>query len=377
LKIILAPDSFKGSLSAVEAAEAMAVGVRMADPRIQTILLPVADGGEGTMESMVKATDGSIVTHSVEDPLGRPVTAGYGVLDNQPVCVIEIAEASGLTLLSKEELDPLNASSFGTGELIRHALDAGFREFIIGLGGSATNDGGAGILQALGAKLLDKNGTPLLHGGQPLSELDVIDLSGFDPRIQESRFTIACDVDNPFIGPTGASAIFGPQKGATPEMVKELDHCLSVFADKIEAINGLSLHQVTGAGAAGGAAGIFLAFFPSKLHTGIDVGLEAVDFDKNIQTVDLILTGEGRSDHQTLSGKAPVGIAKAARRAGIPVVLLSGGIVESSLEELAPYFEKMYALADGSIPVEQVIRNAYDLLVEKTKFAIQTIQTAG
>lgn len=377
MKIILAPDSFKGSLSAIEAAESMAAGVRQADGEIEVVLLPVADGGEGTMEAMVTSTNGRVRHYLVEDPLGRSVRAGYGILDHKPVCMIELAEASGLTLLKQEGLDPLNASSFGTGQLIRHALDDGYREFIIGLGGSATNDGGAGILQALGARLLDAEGHELPKGGGHLDQLSEIDLASFDHRLAECFFTIACDVDNPFVGPRGASAVFGPQKGATPDLVQLLDRNLTHFANKIEAKTGVSLHDFTGAGAAGGAGGAFLAFFQSRLRTGIEVVLEALEFDQLIESADLILTGEGRSDSQTLSGKAPVGIAKEAKKRGIPVVLVSGGVDEQSIPSLLPYFEQIHSLSGGAVSVEKAIHEAASLLTDKTTQIIKTYQTTG
>lgn len=264
MKIVLAPDSFKGSLTALQAAQAMAEGICNIDPTIETVLLPVADGGEGTMSSLVDATDGRIVSVVVQDPLGRQVKASYGVLGDEETCVIEIAEASGLTLLTEEEKNPLITSTFGTGELLAHALDAGLRKFIIGLGGSATNDGGAGLLQALGMKLMDANGSELALGGGALKELHAIDQRYFDKRISESDFLIACDVENPFVGPEGASSIFGPQKGATPEMAVVLDNNLTKFAALVEKLTGISLYGRKGAGAAGGAGELFKHSFQAR-----------------------------------------------------------------------------------------------------------------
>ena len=283
MKIIVAPDSFKGSLTAVQAAQAMEAGIREYDPTINTVLLPAADGGEGTMSSLVGATGGKLITVVVQDPLGRKIEARYGVLGDGETCVIEIAEASGLMLLSENELNPLETSSFGTGELILHALDEGFRKFIIGLGGSATNDGGAGMLSALGMSLVNEDGMELSQGGGALSELDKIDKTHFDKRISESDFIIACDVENPFVGPEGASVVFGPQKGATTEMVELLDMNLTKFANVVEKMNGNSLHKKKGAGAAGGAGGAFQAFFPGEMKQGISVVLNAISFDEHVK----------------------------------------------------------------------------------------------
>jgi len=371
MKIIVAPDSFKGSLTAIQAAQAMAAGIYDYDATISTVLLPVADGGEGTMCSLIGATEGELVTVDVQDPLGRIIEASYGVLGDKETCVVEIAEASGLMLVAVHELNPLIASSFGTGELILHALNAGYRKFIIGLGGSATNDGGAGMMQALGMKFLDKDGKELSSGGGFLNEIEKIDTTLFDKRVAESTFIIACDVENPFVGPNGASAIFGPQKGATPEMVERLDANLSKFADLIEKITGHALHNEKGAGAAGGAGGAFLAFFPSEMKQGIDVVLDAISFEKHLIGTDLVFTGEGKSDAQTLSGKTPFGIATVAQREGKSVILISGAIDEDSRALLSPFFTELYAIADGTVSTEESIENATHYLRLITKQAIE------
>lgn len=370
LKIIVAPDSFKGSLTAIQAAEAMVAGIQDYDSTIKTVLLPAADGGEGTMSSLIGATNGRLITVDVQDPLGRIVGASYGVLGDQETCVIEIAEASGLMLLAENELNPLVASSFGTGELILHALDSGYRKFIIGLGGSATNDGGTGMLQALGMKFMDKEGVQLSPGGGFLRELEKIDSTVFDKRISESQFIIACDVENPFVGPNGASFVFGPQKGATSEIVELLDANLTRFANKIENLTGKSLHNKEGAGAAGGAGGAFQAFFPSETKQGIDVVLNAISFEAHLKDADIIFTGEGKSDVQTLSGKTPFGIAKVAHAEGKPVILISGAIDEESRVLLSPIFTEVYAISDGTVSQEESINNAYQYLRIKAKKAM-------
>ncbi|CEG23779.1 Glycerate 2-kinase [Planococcus massiliensis] len=367
MKVLVAPDSFKGSLSAMEAAQAIKEAIEEVEQHAEIVLLPAADGGEGTMATMVEATEGRLVSHSVEDPLGRKVAASYGVLGDESTCVVEIAEASGLMRLEYEERDPYRASSYGTGELIRHALDAGFRNFIIGLGGSATNDAGAGMLEALGMKLLGENGESLPRGGGSLSKLAWIDDSGFDRRIKESRFVIASDVENPLVGANGASAVFGPQKGAPPEAVGKLDANLRNFADVVERQIGIALHDRKGAGAAGGAGGAMQAFFSGQMQRGIDVVLDAILFHQHVGTVDFIVTGEGKTDSQTLSGKTPLGIAEAAQKAGKPVILISGMVDRESLPLLGPYFTEIHSVVGEGVTAEQSIAEPYRQLKLKTK----------
>ncbi|RAZ66470.1 glycerate kinase [Planococcus maitriensis] len=359
MKIIVAPDSFKGSISAEQAARAMAEGILDAAPGSEVIELPSADGGEGTMANLVAATNGRIVTQQVSGPLGELVSASYGVLGNGETCVIELAEASGLTLLSETERDPERASTEGTGELIRYALDAGFRDFIIGLGGSATNDGGTGILRALGMQFLDSSGEVLPPGAGPLDELYKIDASSFDSRIRDCGFVIASDVDNPLIGQNGASHVFGPQKGASDETAKDLDRKLSHYADILEKETGVSLHDVPGAGAAGGAGGAFMAFFPAVMKRGVDVVLEASGFSESVVSSDLVFTGEGKSDRQTLYGKTAFGIAQMAAAHGKPVILLSGTVDPESRSDLERFFEEVHSVSGGAVTEKQSMDNAY------------------
>lgn len=371
----MAPDSFKGSLTAVQAAQAMAAGICDADPSIEIVMLPAADGGEGTMCSLVRATGGEIVSVLVQDPLGREVEAGYGVLGDRKTSVIEIAEASGLTLLHDDEKNPLVTSTYGTGELIVHALDAGLRNFIIGLGGSATNDGGVGMLQALGMRFVDEDGLELSSGGGSLGNLHAIDMLHFDKRISESTFLIACDVDNPFVGPTGASAVFGPQKGASLAVVNRLDANLTRLANVVEQLTGISLHGKEGAGAAGGAGGAFQAFFPGKIEQGIDVVLNAISFDKQIIDADLIITGEGKTDSQTLSGKTPFGVAKVAHEEGKTIILISGVLDEESRDLLTPIFNELHAITDGTVSSQESIAYASHYLRVKTKLVMENYLT--
>lgn len=357
MKIVISPDSFKGSLAAEEVAQAMAAGIQAFDQSIETLILPVADGGEGTLESLISATNGKLVPVVVQDPLERKISANYGILGDQETCVIEMAKASGITLLQREERNALYTTSYGTGELIKHALDAGFRKFIVGIGGSATNDGGVGMLKALGMKFLNSDGANLGSGGGALDQLSHIDMSGFDPRIKDSKFIIACDVDNPFIGANGASHIFGPQKGATDSDVSLLDRNLKTLADVIERTYGVSIHHRQGAGAAGGLGGAFQAFFPLSMKPGIEVVMEAIGFHEQIKHADLVITGEGRSDEQTLSGKAPYGVAKVAREHGIPVMLLSGYLEPSSKDRLSSYFDVLGSVVNEYVTQRESMEN--------------------
>lgn len=373
MKIVVSPDSFKGSLTATEAAQEIAESIKEIDASIETVLLSVADGGEGTLESLLIATNGKKIVIDVHDPIGRLIQAEYGVLGDGETCVIEMAKASGLMLLKEHEKNPLIASTFGTGQLIRHALDNGFRKFVVGIGGSATNDGGMGMLGALGMKFLDIVGEEIAQGAESLHALHEIDTTDFDKRIADAHFIIACDVDNPFVGLNGATAIFGPQKGVTPELVEPLDQNLANLANKIKAITGISLHEQVGAGAAGGLGGAFLAFFPVELKPGIEVVMEAINFHKQIEKADYIITGEGKSDLQTLSGKAPIGVANAAKEQGIPVILISGFIEPKSIPSLSPYFHELVSVADGMITQEESMKNAAYHLRIRTKEVMRKV----
>ncbi|TXG00875.1 glycerate kinase [Massilia arenae] len=324
MKIVIAPDSFKESLSALEAASAIEAGFREIFPEAVYVKVPVADGGEGTVEAMVAATGGRQVVLQATGPLGRPVEAFYGLTGDESTAVIEMAAASGLELVAPPERDPLVATSRGTGELIRAALDAGARRFILGVGGSATNDGGAGMLQALGVELLDAQGAQLAPGGGALALLSRIDVSGLDPRVKDCVFEVACDVSNPLVGPKGASAIFGPQKGATPEMVEQLDANLRHYAGVIARDLGQEVADIPGAGAGGGIAAAMLVFLKGRLRPGSEIVADAVGLDAFVREADLVVTGEGRIDSQTVNGKTPIGVARVAQRHGKPVIAIGG-----------------------------------------------------
>ncbi|MEC2057640.1 glycerate kinase [Peribacillus psychrosaccharolyticus] len=365
MKIVIAPDSFKGSISSMDAALSIERGILHAYPQAETVLVPVADGGEGTMENLVAATGGHKTKVHVIDPLKKPFEAEFGVLGDQQTCIIEIAAASGLNLVSIGERNPLKATTYGTGQLIKAALDEGYRNFILALGGSATNDGGAGMLQALGVELKNSAGKELDVGGGELGQLQQLSTENFDPRIEESQFTIASDVENPFVGPTGATYVFGPQKGATEAMVKVLDANLLHFANKIEEKMGVRLHDSPGAGAAGGIGGAFQAFFPSTLRRGVDVVVEYARLEEQLENADLVITGEGQVDFQTAYGKTPMGVAQSAKAKNIPTIILAGSY-EGKIDSLYQYgVIGVYSVMNKPMTLDQAMKDA-SLLLEKT-----------
>ncbi|PLR32470.1 glycerate kinase [Chimaeribacter coloradensis] len=326
MKIVIAPDSYKESLSALEVATQIEAGFREIFPQAEYVKLPVADGGEGTVEAMVAATGGRIVRVRVTGPLGDPIEAFYGLSGDEQSAFIEMAAASGLEQVPPHQRNPLRTTSYGTGELIRNALDHGVKHCIIGIGGSATNDGGAGMAQALGAKLRTAQGDELGHGGAALAELASIDVSELDPRLAQCQIEVACDVTNPLTGEQGASAIFGPQKGATPEMVTQLDGYLAHYAGVIKRDLGIEVDTVPGAGAAGGMGAALLAFCGADLRRGIEIVTEALGLEALVKDADLVITGEGRIDSQTIHGKVPIGVAKVAKRYNKPVIGIAGSL---------------------------------------------------
>ncbi|MGB9098916.1 glycerate kinase [Erwinia sp.] len=328
MKIVIAPDSYKESLSAQQVATQIELGFREIFPDAHYVKLPVADGGEGTVEAMVAATKGKIIELDVTGPLGEPVSAFYGLSGDESCAFIEMAAASGLELVPAAQRDPLITTSFGTGELIRNALDKGVEHFIIGIGGSATNDGGAGMVQALGARLLDNNGRQIGYGGGQLPELASIDMSQFDTRIKHCRFEVACDVTNPLLGEEGASAIFGPQKGATPALVKQLDSALAHYAEVIRRDLDIDVLTVAGGGAAGGMGVALHAFCQAELRRGIEIVTEALGLDELVKDATLVITGEGRIDSQSIHGKVPIGVAQVAKRYNKPVIGIGGSLTK-------------------------------------------------
>ncbi|AFK00453.1 glycerate kinase [Cronobacter sakazakii] len=325
-KIVIAPDSFKESLSAMDVAKAIEAGFREIYPQAHYVCVPMADGGEGTVEAMVAATGGQIITTPVTAPLGNKVDSFFGLLGDGETAVVEMAAASGLHLVPTAQRDPRITTSYGTGELILAALERGVKAIIIGIGGSATNDGGAGMMQALGARFLDGEGRELAPGGAALARLERLDLSALDPRLAQVSVTAACDVDNPLCGEKGASAVFGPQKGATPAMVTELDAALRRFGEQLEAATGKAIISAPGAGAAGGMGAALLGMLNAELRPGIEIVIESLGLAQAVRDADLVITGEGRLDSQSIHGKTPVGVARVAKQFQRPVVAIAGSL---------------------------------------------------
>ncbi len=328
MKIVIAPDSFKESLTALEVAQAIQQGFARVFPEAEYQLVPMADGGEGSVQSLVDATHGSLQKISVIAPLANEVEGFFGLSGDQKTAFIEMAAASGLHLVPMEQRNPLVTTSYGTGQLIKAALDLGVEKIILGIGGSATNDGGVGMLQALGAKFLNAEQREIGFGGEALSQIQQIDLSGLDSRLKQVEFEVACDVDNPLCGERGASAIFGPQKGATPEMVKMLDHALLHFAETVKSQLGIEIAEKAGAGAAGGMGGGLLLLPNVTLRSGVQIILEATNLAEKLADADLVVTGEGRMDAQSIAGKTPIGVAKVAKQFGKPVIAIVGSLKE-------------------------------------------------
>lgn len=329
MKIVIAPDSFKGSLTAIEVSDALEKGVRKIYPQAQIEKIPMADGGEGTVQCLVNATQGKIYDKEVIGPLGDPIIASFGVLGDQTTAAIEMASASGLPLVPPDKKNPMITTTYGTGQLIKAALDYGCQKMIIGIGGSATNDGGAGMVQALGVQLLDKNDDEIGFGGAQLANLDHINISDMDERIKKTKILVASDVQNPLCGETGASRIYGPQKGATEEMIITLDNALSHFAEIIKRDLGKDIKYIPGAGAAGGLGAGLMAFLNAELKPGIDIVINTVQLEKIVQDSDLVITGEGEINGSTIYGKTPIGVAKVAKKFQIPVVSISALIDDS------------------------------------------------
>lgn len=364
-KIVLAIDSFKGSASSLAVEEHVAKGIQAVVPDAECVLVPVADGGEGTVEAIVDARHGVYHEADVMGPLGQPVKARYGMIDNETIAVLEMSAASGITLVNKDELNPLRATTYGTGQMILDAINRGAKEIYMGIGGSATNDGGMGMAAALGAKFLDKNGNELEPVVTSLAQLDRIDCGGIDPRIADVRFTILCDVTNPLCGPHGASHIFGGQKGADEEMKILLDSYLELYAACIERDLGVSVKDIPGAGAAGGLGAGMIAFTKAHKQSGIDAVLKLIRLEEQIGEADLVVTGEGRMDNQTAFGKAPVGVSCLAQKQNIPVVAVVGS---RSLDTEAVYEKGISLILDiinEPMPLEEAMKNV-DALTQNT-----------
>lgn len=362
MKIVIAPDSFKESLSAAGVASALARGLRQALPTAEIRECPLGDGGEGTLDAVLAATGGEVREVRVTGPLGEPVTARWGWLAEQRTAFVEMASASGLELVPKGRRDVRVATSHGTGELLRAALDAGAERLVLAIGGSATNDSGAGVLQALGVRLLDGQGQALAPGGAALASLASLDLTDLHPRLAAVEVVIAADVDNPLCGPQGASQIFGPQKGASPEQVRELDAALAHFATVTAATLGRDVSEQPGAGAAGGVGFAALAFLQATFRPGIEVVAELVGLEEALQDADLAVTGEGRLDGQTLRGKTPAGVLRLAQRHGVPVVAVAGSLGEGYDALYQQGLAAAFSLVPGPLSLEEALAQAEGLL---------------
>ncbi|WP_367375554.1 glycerate kinase [Pseudomonas lini] len=367
MKIVIAPDSFKDSLSAQGVADAIALGLAEVWPGAHLLKCPMADGGEGTVESILAACDGELRRTHVRGPLGVTVDAAWGWLPHSHTAIIEMAEASGLQLVAPNLRDACTSSTYGTGELIRAALDAGAQRVILAIGGSATNDGGAGAMQALGVKLLDAQDQILIPGGLALAQLARLDLSEIDPRLAKVRFDIAADVNNPLCGPHGASAIFGPQKGASPEQVEQLDQALGHFAELCAQALDKDVREEPGSGAAGGLGFAAKAFLGAQFQAGVEVVAELVGLAEAVKDADLVITGEGRFDAQTLRGKTPFGVARIARQHGVPVIVIAGTLGEGYQALYEHGIDAAFALASGPMTLEQACAEAPRLLRERAR----------
>ena len=373
MKIVVAPDSFKGSVTALQAANAIEQGLRQVFPDADIDKIPMADGGEGTVQSLVDATGGNIQTQRVLGPLGNKVDAQFGILADEETAVIEMASASGLTLVPTDKRNPLLTTTYGTGQLIRAALEKGCRRLIIGIGGSATNDGGAGMAEALGVQFLQADGNPIARGGGGLGELDSIDNTNVHPAIVETTTIVACDVNNPLTGQEGASHVYGPQKGATPEMVKTLDTHLEHYDNVLTRTLGQSYNDIPGAGAAGGLGAGLMAFLNAKLQLGVDIMIDAVKLKDRIKGASLVFTGEGQLDFQTAFGKTPVGVAKVAKEHNIPVIAIAGGIGDGAEAVYNVGIDAMLGIVQAPMSLEDAVEDALQLITDTAEQAARLI----
>jgi glycerate kinase len=364
MKIVIAPDSFKENLTSLEVASEIEAGLKRVWPDAQYVKVPMADGGEGTVQSLVDATGGEIVKVEVSGPLGDKVLASYGLLGDKRTAVIEMAEASGLPLVPKDKRNPLIATTYGTGELIKDAIARGVEEIILGIGGSATNDAGAGLAQALGVRFLNFGGAPIreLIAGGDLDDVQAVDMSGLDPGLARVRINVACDVTNPLCGEKGASRVYGPQKGATPEMVEQLDKNLAHFAHVIKRSIGADVADRPGAGAGGGIGAGLMAFTDAVLKRGVELVLAATKLEQHMQGADLAVTGEGRVDFQTAFGKTPSGVAEAAHKHGVPVVAIGGGLADDAGGVFAHGIDGLETATPNAMPLEVAISKSRQYL---------------
>ena len=372
-KYVVAPDSFKESMTAKEVCDAMEKGIKKADSAAEVIKVPMADGGEGTVDSLVDATNGQRVIVEVTGPLGNKISAYYGILGNGTTAVIEMAKASGLEIVEKKKRNPMITTTFGTGELIRDALDHNVKEIIIGLGGSSTNDGGSGMAQALGAKLLDQNNHQISFGGGNLNKLDKIDISNLDSRLQDVKIILASDVTNPLIGKDGASRVFGSQKGATPEMVEKLENNLQHYAKIIKRDLNKDVASVSGAGAAGGLGAGLMAFTTCKMRQGVDIAIEVTKLEEKVKSADYVFTGEGGTDFQTKFGKTPYGVAKLGKKYHKPVISLAGYLGEGIDSLYSEGFTAIFGIIPGACDLSTALKNGPSNVARTTENIVRLL----
>ena len=372
-KYVVAPDSFKESMTAKEVCNAMEKGIKKADPAAEVIKVPMADGGEGTVDSLVDATHGQRVIVEVTGPLGNKISAYYGILGNGTTAVIEMAKASGLEIVEKKKRNPMITTTFGTGELIRDALDHNVKEIIIGLGGSSTNDGGSGMAQALGAKLLDQNNHQIPFGGGNLDKLDKIDISNLDSRLRDVKIILASDVTNPLIGKEGASRVFGPQKSATPEMVEKLENNLQHYAKIVKRDLNKDVASVSGAGAAGGLGAGLMAFTTCEMRQGVDLAIEVTKLEEKIRDTDYVFTGEGGTDFQTKFGKTPYGVAKLGKKYHKPVISLAGYLGEGIDSLYSEGFTAIFGIIPGACDLSTALKNGPSNVARTTENIVRLL----
>ena len=371
MKIIISPQGFKGGISGLEAAKAIERGVLAAAPDTETVLLPVADGGDGTLHALVDATGGEIFISTVTGPINQQVEAQWGVMGDGRTAVIEMARASGLAMVPQRRRNPKTTTTLGTGQILKEAIERGFNRIIVGLGGSATNDAGAGMATALGAKFMDSEGNALPPGGAALARLNRIDTDGLIDGLSGVEIVGATDVTNPLCGPTGASEIFGPQKGASKEVVAELDSALANFATVVKRDLGVDVLDVPGAGAAGGLGAGLIAFVGGTLQSGIDMVCQVLEFDRHLEGADLVFTGEGRADKSTVFDKAPVGVARHAMAHGVPSILLAGSLGEGHEELYEHGVASILCISDGAMTFQQALGRTGKMLQGTAERAVR------
>lgn len=374
MKFVLATDSFKESMTSIEACNVMEKAIKKIKSDAEVIKVPMADGGEGTVEALVNSTSGTFVETEVLNPLGQKIKASYGILGDKKTAVIEMAKASGIELIKREDRNPMITTTYGTGQLIKHAIENGIKHLVIGIGGSATNDGGCGMLQALGVKLLDKDNNEIPFGGGSLNKIENIDVSNMHEGIKDATFEVACDVTNPFVGPAGASYIFGPQKGADIEMVELLDNNLKHFAAKIKEILKADIAEAPGAGAAGGLGGALLAFLNAELKSGIELVIKYTDLESKVQGADYVFTGEGAIDGQTIFGKTPVGVSKIAKKYNIPTIAFGGKVSDDADNLFDEGIIALFSIMRGVESLDDALRNGAHNLEKTVENVVRTLR---